>query len=75
MVSINKPHKYQQKSELTTQKNKIAGLISNKRRLNEAREEIKNLTSQVEGYIAQINQLQGEKETLVAEVSTLNEDL
>lgn len=65
----------QQKSELTTQKNKIAGLISNKRRLNEAREEIKNLTSQVEGYITQISQLQGEKDMLAAEVSTLNSDL
>lgn len=65
----------QQKAELTTQKNKIAGLISNKRRLNEAREEIKGLTSQVEQYMAQINQLQGEKETLVAEVGSLNTNL
>ncbi len=65
----------QQKADLTKQKNRIAGLISSKRKLNEAREEIAGLNSRVEQYIAQINQLQGEKETLITEKQTLTTDL
>ena len=65
----------QQKADLTKQKNRIAGLISSKRKLNEARDEIANLNARVEQYIAQINQLQGEKETLISEKQTLTTDL
>ena len=65
----------QQKSELTKQKNKIAGLISSKRKLNEARDEIAGLTAKVDQYIAQINSLQGEKEALISEKQTLTADL
>jgi len=65
----------QQKSELTKQKNKIAGLISSKRKLNEARDEISNLTARVDQYIAQINSLQGEKDVLISEKQTLTADL
>ncbi len=65
----------QQKSELTKQKNKIAGLISSKRKLNEARDEIAGLTARVDQYIAQINSLQGEKDALISEKQTLTADL
>ncbi len=65
----------QQKSELTKQKNKIAGLISSKRKLGEARDEIAGLTARVDQYIAQINSLQGEKDVLISEKQTLTADL
>ena len=65
----------QQKADLTKQKNRIAGLISSKRKLSEAREEIANLSTRVEQYIAQINRLQGEKETLMTEKEGLTADL
>lgn len=65
----------QQKSELTKQKNKIAGLISSKRKLNEARDEIAGLSTRVDQYIAQINSLQGEKDVLISEKQTLTADL
>lgn len=65
----------QQKSDLTAQKKKISGLLGSKRRLNEAREEIAKMTAQAEQYMAQISQLQNEKEALTQENVTLNTDL
>lgn len=65
----------QQKTDLTAQKKKISGLIGSKRRLNEAREEIAKMTAQAEQYMAQISQLQNEKEALTQENVTLNTDL
>ncbi len=65
----------QQKTDLTAQKRKISGLIGSKRRLNEAREEIAKMTAQAEQYMAQISQLQNEKQALTQENVTLNTDL
>ncbi len=55
-----------QKEELAQSKSRIDGLLRNKRDLGRAREEIKKLTTQVEGYVAEINQLRAENQELTA---------
>ena len=61
----------QQKAELEEQKNKIAGLLSAKGKLNKARAEIENLKTQVNGYIAQIDELKAANEMLAGENDSL----
>lgn len=63
-----------QKEELTTQKNKIDDLLKDSRNLSAARGELKNLRSQVQQYVAQINQLKQENEQLTANVSQLTDE-
>lgn len=65
----------QQKAELSVQKEKIAGLITNKKDLTRAREEIKKLTTQLEQYVAEINQLKSENQNLYSQNEMLNQDL
>ncbi|HMR44104.1 MAG TPA: hypothetical protein PKC40_09730 [Saprospiraceae bacterium] len=65
----------QQKAELGEQKNKIAGLINNKKDLARAREEIKNLTTQVQDYVAQIENLKSENQSLTDQNTQLSTDL
>ena len=55
-----------QKEELAQSKSRIDGLLRNKRDLGRAREEITKLTAQVEGYVAEINQLRAENQELTA---------
>lgn len=63
----------QQKDDLKSQKEKISGLIRNKKDFDKARRELKKMTAQVEGYIAEINQLREENEVLVTRTGQLTE--
>lgn len=63
----------QQQEELKTQKDKIDGLLSDSRNYRAARKEMANLKSQVEQYVAEINQLREENEQLAANNSQLTE--
>ena len=63
----------QQKSELKGSKERIEALLRDSRNLAQARKEIKNLTAQVEGYLAEINQLRQENEVLTARTTELSE--
>lgn len=65
----------QQKAELTEQKNRITGLIRNKKDLARAREEIKDLSAKVEGYIVEINRLKDENAELAEAKSNLEQSL
>ena len=60
-----------QKAELTTQKNKIAGLINVKKDLGAARTELASMKALTQGYIDQIAQLQTDKKGLTENVATL----
>jgi len=62
-----------QKKELTTQKDKINGLIWSKRELNKAREEIANMNSQVAGYVAELSKLREENALLASSNSELKQ--
>jgi myosin heavy subunit len=53
-----------QKAELATQKEKINNLIWTKRELSKAKDEIKNLTSQANGFVAEITKLKEENRFL-----------
>lgn len=63
----------QQKEELTTQRNKIDKLLSNKANLSKARKELDKLRAQVDQYVAELNQLREENAQLSQENSELNE--
>jgi len=63
-----------QKDELEDQRSKIAGLIGNKRKLAAARKELKNMKAQTEEYLAKIELLQAENETLAATNLQLGEE-
>jgi len=63
----------QQQEELKTQKDKIDGLLSDSRNYRAARKEMSNLKSQVEQYVAEINQLREENELLAANNTQLTE--
>lgn len=63
-----------QKSELKDSKERIEALLRDSRNLAQARKEIKNLTAQVEGYLAEINQLRQENEQLTARTTELTEE-
>jgi chromosome segregation ATPase len=72
----------QQKTELEAQKNQIADLLVEKKKLDSARSEIKNLKGRIAGYIAEIERLKAEQEQLSEdniklkeETSTLRTDL
>ncbi|MCB0550056.1 MAG: hypothetical protein KDD19_20985 [Phaeodactylibacter sp.] len=62
----------QQKSELKDSKERIEALLRDSRNLAQARKEIKNLTAQVEQYLAEINQLRQENEQLTARTTELS---
>jgi len=67
-----------QKKELTTQKDKINGLIWSKRELNKAREEIANMNSQAANYVAELSKLREENAMLASnntELRQANESL
>lgn len=63
-----------QKEELAQSKARIDGLLRNKRDLGRAREEIQKLTTQVEGYVAEINQLRAENQELTAQNVQLSDE-
>lgn len=60
-----------QKKELAAQKEKVNNLIWSKRELNKARDEISNLKTMTESYVAEINTLKEENELLSAENASL----
>ena len=60
-----------QQAELGVQKNKIAGLLKDRSKFDQARKEIANMKSQVEGYLAEIEQLK----TQNTELAGTNEQL
>lgn len=64
-----------QKKELEIQKQKINELVSTKRELGKAREEMKKLTSQAATYVDQINKLLEENKSLNLQNETLTTDL
>ncbi len=64
----------QQKAELKDSKERIEALLRDSRNLAQARKEIKNLTAQVEQYLAEINQLRQENEQLTARTTELTEE-
>lgn len=63
----------EQQESLKTQKDKIDGLLRDSRNYKAARTEMANLKSQVEQYVAEINQLREENEELLANNSQLTE--
>lgn len=63
-----------QKDELEDQRSKIAGLIGNKKKLDAARREMKNMKAQVEEYLVRIEQLQADNEQLAATNLQLDND-
>lgn len=63
-----------QKEELKKQKNQIAGLISSKKNLAAAREEIKVLKQQAESALAELTKLREENEVLAANNQKLTEE-
>ena len=60
-----------QKADLSSQKDKIAGLINVKKDLNGARAELARMKASVDGYLAQIATLEQEKKSLTDNVATL----
>lgn len=62
-----------QKEELTAQKNKIAKLIRSKKNLKSVRAELETMKVNYQNAMAQITQLQAEKEVLVSENMQLNQ--
>ncbi len=63
-----------QKEDLKKQKNQIAGLITNKKDLAKAREEIKNLRDKAETALAELTKLQEENAVLAANNEKLTEE-
>jgi myosin heavy subunit len=63
----------QQKLELESQRSRISSLLREKRKLDAARSEIKNLRTRVASYIAEIEQLKAEQEQLTEENMLLKE--
>jgi predicted nucleic acid-binding Zn-ribbon protein len=63
----------QQKAELKLQKDKIDGMIKGGTDLSKARSELKNMKAQLQGYVAQIEQLKGENAALAAERDQLSQ--
>lgn len=63
----------QQKEELKAQKERIEGMLGDRNRLNQARQEIRKLNAQVEQYLAEINQLRAENQELSASNQQLKE--
>lgn len=61
----------QQKAELTTQKDKISGLINVKKDLTSARNEMSRMKATVQGYVDQIALLEQDKKNLTENVATL----
>lgn len=61
----------QQKAELTTQKDKIVGLINVKKDLTGARNEMSRMKATVQGYVDQIALLEQDKKNLTENVATL----
>ena len=61
----------QQKAELTTQKDKISGLINVKKDLTGARNEMSRMKATVQGYVDQIALLEQDKKNLTENVATL----
>ena len=64
----------QYKTELEQQRNQISNLLRNKRKLEEAREEIKQLKSNITGHLTEIEQLRQEQEALAAANAALQSD-
>ncbi|MEY3051526.1 MAG: hypothetical protein RLY31_1311 [Bacteroidota bacterium] len=64
----------QYKGELEQQRNQISNLLRNKSRLEEAREEIKQLKSTITGYLTEIEQLRQEQEALATANAALRSD-
>jgi len=62
-----------QKAELKSQKDKINGLIWNKRELKKAKEEIANMNSQAAQYVAELAKLRDENANLMASNNQLKE--
>lgn len=62
-----------QKAELKDAKGRIDVLLRDSRNLAEARKQIKGLNTQVEQYVAEINQLRHENEELAARTAELSE--
>ena len=62
-----------QKGELKDAKGRIDVLLRDSRNLAEARKQIKGLNTQVEQYVAEINQLRHENEELAARTAELSE--
>lgn len=63
-----------QKNELEEQRSKIADLISNKKKLDAVRAELKNMKARTEEYIVRIEQLQAENAQLAATNLQLGEE-
>ncbi len=63
-----------QKEELKSSKDQIDVLLRDSRNLAAARQKIKDLNVQVEGYLAEINQLRAENEQLAAVNTELSEE-
>ncbi len=60
-----------QQAELGEQKDKIAGLLKDRSRLNQARKEISNMKTQIESYVAEIEALKAQN----TELAGTNEQL
>lgn len=63
----------QQKEELKQQKNKIDGLLAGGKDISRAKAEMKNMRSQVAGYVAEIDRMKAEIENLKGERDMLTE--
>lgn len=61
----------QQKAELTSQKDRIAGLINVKKDLTAARSELATMRSSIQKYVDQIASLEQDKKVLTENVTTL----
>lgn len=67
-----------QEEELTSQKGRIDVLLRDKRDLDKAKAEIKNLTQKIQQYLAEVNQLREENQQLSTantELSTAKQEL
>jgi len=64
----------QQKAELTTQKEKIDGLLATKGSLDKARKEIGSMKTQIQQYLAEVNQLREQNQELTTQNMTLSEE-
>lgn len=64
----------EQKAELVAQKEQIATLLSDKKKMDAARKEIAGLKAKVAGYIAQVEQLKAEQEQLTQDNQQLKAD-
>jgi DNA repair ATPase RecN len=64
-----------QKAELTSQKERINGLINVKKDLNSARAELARMKASVQGYLDQIAQLEVKNKELTENVATLTTEI